>query len=210
MATATRTWTFDSDLESWSGTPSGATVMQWQSGDGSPSPGCLEATLAGKNENPGASYWEIAGTWASLFSIPAGVSVTEVGTAPNNDYNWSCSEYTTGTGTNSVGPFELYDNTPTLQGTFSAEQGSVTSTTSWVTVDGSAISVPGAIQDSGTTIRLRLWVTLRTGNSNSAVVTMHQDTVAITITYSASTPALSWSTKGQQQPVSEKPEVVGY
>jgi len=107
MATTTKTFTFDSTLESWVGNPAtGDVAMSRDTGDGSPGTGCLSARITGKNKNPGESYWEWTGTWEDL-GVPAGATVTEVGTSPDNDYNWRCSEYTSGTGTNATGPFAL-------------------------------------------------------------------------------------------------------
>ena len=185
MATTTKTFSFAADAESWVATPGTSVVMQWQSGDGSPSNGCLESRVLGKNINAGQSYWEWVGTWEDL-GVPASSLITEVGTGADNDYNWACTEFTTGFAIgNHTGQFELFDNTPTLQGTFSSVQGDFTTTTAWATVDGAAISVPSGIQASNSTIRLRLSSFLRTGNSTSAAVTVRQDQIILTMTYDA-------------------------
>jgi len=180
MGTITKTFTFDSTIESWAGTPATDVVMDRSTADGSPGTGCLSARLAGKNKNPGASYWKWIGTWEDL-GVPSGATITDVGTSGIADYNWRCSEYDTGTGDNLVGPFELYDNTPSLLGTFSAAQSSVTGTTSWATVDGSSIT--GLSQASTDTVQLWMTVLLRTGNSNSGAITMLNDQITIEITY---------------------------
>jgi len=195
MATVTKTFTFDTSLENWAGTSgSGAiTTFTRNTTDGSPGTGCLSARLSGKNQNPSLSYWKWIGTLESL-GVPTGATVTKIGVSPNNDYNWRCSEYNTGTGINAVGPFELYDNTPSLLGTFSAAQGSVTGTTSWATVNGAEI---GSLNlASSATIQLWVSLALRTGNSNTAAVTLLVDQVVIEIEYSLAVSQISGTANG--------------
>lgn len=181
MATTTKTFTFDSTIEDWAGTPGADVTMTRITGDGSPGAGCLSARLAGKNNNPGASYWKWIGTLESL-GVPVGATVQSIGYGSNNDYNWRCSEYVTGSDGNSyVGPFAVYDNTPILIGTFSAAQSGVSSTTSWATVNGTSVALSDLA--SSTTIQIWVAVTLRTGNSSSAAVTLLIDQVVLEIEY---------------------------
>jgi len=160
MSTITKTFSFASTVESWSWGGSGTAT--WESADGSPDNGCLSVQLTGKNQNPGVGYWVWTGTFEDL-GVPSGATISDVGTSGIADFNWRCSEYTTGTGTNSVGPFAIYDNqaTPVIIGTFSTEQTSVDTTATWATVDGSAVT--GLSLASNTIIQLWMAVTVRTG-----------------------------------------------
>src|SRR3989344_7142852 len=181
--TTTKTWSFAADTESWSTTlpnPNNTTA-QWQSSDGSPANGSLQMRITGKNKTNNGRYWEIADTWENIFGIPAGSTVTEVGSGTGNSYNWSVTEYNVGAAGNS-GPFAFYNNTPTLQGTFSTAS-AFSGTTSWAGKTGSAISVAAGLQPSNTTVRFRLTNDLATGNNNGAAVTLRQDQIVLTITY---------------------------
>jgi hypothetical protein len=189
----TKTYSFPSDAESWSATlPNpNSTVAQWQSSDGSPANGSLEMRITGKNKTNNGRYWEIADTWENIFGIPAGSTVTEVGSGTGNSYNWSVTEYNVGAAGNS-GPFEFYDNTPTLQGAFSAAN-AFSGTTAWAGKTGSAISVAAGLQPSDTTVRFRLTNDLATGNDNGAAVTLRQDQIVLTITYTPPVPTFEQS-----------------
>src|SRR3989338_1984088 len=119
-STTTKTWSFVADTESWSATNPAptSTTPQWQSADGSPANGSLEMRITGKNKINSGRIWEVAGTWEAIFGIPTGSTVTEVGSGTGNSYNYRVSEYNVCAAGNS-GPFAFYDNTPTIQGTFS-------------------------------------------------------------------------------------------
>lgn len=184
---ATKTWSFASDAESWSATNPAPTqtTPQWQSADGSPANGSLEMRIVGKNKSNSGRIWEIAGTWEAIFGIPAGSTVTEVGSGTGNSYNYRVSEYNVGAAGNS-GPFEFYDNTPALQGAFSAAT-AFSGLVAWTTKTGAAVSVPAGLQASNSTVRFRITNDLATGNNNSAAVTLRQDQVVLTITYTLPT-----------------------
>jgi len=181
MATTTKTFTFDSSIEAWSGTPGSVDVtMARITSDGSPGAGCLSARVYGKNKNPSPSTWEWTGTLADL-GVPSGATVSAIGYSTNNDYNWCCSEYTTGYDNgNYMQSFILVVGGATI-GTFSSAQSAVSAATSWATVNGSAVS--GLSYDASQTVTLRVSITLRTGNSNSAAVTMLLDQVVLEIEY---------------------------
>ena len=182
-ATTTKTWSFVADTESWSATNPAPTTTtpQWQSADGSPANGSLEMRITGKNKENLGRIWEVAGTWEAIFSIPAGSTITEVGSGSGNSYNYRVSEYNVGAAGNS-GPFAFYDNTPTLQGTFSTAT-AFSGLVAWATKTGTAISVPAGLQASNSTVRFRITNDLATGNNNGAAVTLRQDQVVLTITY---------------------------
>lgn len=179
MATTTKTFSFAADEEAWVPTDGPATTASWQSGDGSPASGCIQFRIAGKNKSD-TPYYEWTGTWEDL-GVTAGDTVSEVGTSPDNDYNWKCSEYNVGAASE-TGAFEIRDSGGTLIGTFSAALG-FSSTTAWATRNGSAVTISPA-SASTTTIKLRLNASLNTGNNNSAAVTLRWDEVKITITHS--------------------------
>ena len=185
MATTTKTFTFNSSLENWVGTAGSADVtMSRSTSDGSPDTGCLSARVYGKNKNPAASTWEWTGTLADL-GVPAGATVSAIGYGSNNDYNWRCSEYTTGyANANYIGAFELWVG-GSLVGTFRSALSAVSAATSWATENGAAIS--GLNYADTQTITLRFSIILLTGSSNSAAVTMLIDQVVLEVEYAAST-----------------------
>lgn len=180
MATLTKQFNYNTDLESWSATVGGATSLvmgrdttEDSSNDTNAGTGVMQARRTGKNVTDGTPYWEWAGTWEDL-GVPAGATVTAV----DLDYDSKCSEYTTGA-TSTVGPSELRDSGGSLRSTFRAAD-NVSATSAWVTRDGSA---SGIIDASNTTIRLRVGVNPKTGNSSSAAVTLRLDWVVVTVTY---------------------------
>lgn len=192
-ATVTKTWSFAADAESWTATNPAPTqtATQWQSADGSPANGSLEMRITGKNKSNSGRIWEIADTWEAIFGIPAGSTVTEVGSGTGNSYNYRVSEYNVGAAGNS-GPFEFYDNTPALQGAFSAAT-AFSGLVAWTAKTGAAVSVPAGLQASNNTVRFRITNDLATGNNNGAAVTLRQDQIVLTITY---TPPVQTTTLG--------------
>ena len=186
MATTTKTWTFDSSAEGWVLTPTGSVT-------GGFSTAYLYAETTGRN-NTNTFYFEWSGNWEQL-GVPSGSTVTEVGSGTTNDYDWRCSIATVSNG-GTVGPFEFYDNTPSLQGTFSTGNNFSGSTTSWATVNGSSISVPSAIQASNSIIRLRLNGLLNNANDKNAKTQVDYDNISVQITYSAAASPIDGSTNG--------------
>ncbi len=182
MATATKTWDFLSNQQSWTTVNGSNATTAWQTGGGSPASGCIESTIAGRTV-ASVTTWQIAGTWETLFGIATGQTVTQVGTP--SDYSWTLTTYTTGSRSTS-GAFNAIVAGVTKQ--LSAPIGS-TGTTAWARAAGSSV----AISDLGSSVvTFALLSALATGNSSSARVTMRQDTVTVTITYSA-TPAAAGS-----------------
>ena len=205
-STTTKTWSFVADTESWSATNPAPTTTtpQWQSADGSPANGSLEMRITGKNKINSGRIWEVAGTWEAIFGIPTGSTVTEVGSGTGNSYNYRVSEYNVGAAGNS-GPFAFYDNTPTIQGTFSTAT-AFSGLVAWTTKTGTAISVPAGLQASNSTVRFRITNDLATGSNNSAAVTLRQDQIVLTITYTlpaVDTPAFTDTTGTYNNDLSE-------
>ena len=179
MATTTKTFTFDTTRESWVFVPSFPITKATDAFTA----GNLASDSLGRNNNDN-SYWEWTGTWEGL-GVPPNSTITEVGSGTNNDYDYNV------TNANVVdecgpGPFTIYDNVPSLVGTFSARITGITSNTAFTTVNGAAVSITGGLQPSNTTIRLRIGTSINLGNNTSARATVGLDNVSITITYTIS------------------------
>ncbi len=179
MATATKQFSFNVDLETWAFTGGNAATTgsrdttEDSTNDTNAGTGAMQARTAGKNK-ASSNYWEWSGTWEGL-GVPAGATVTAV----NCDYDWKCSEYATGS-SDSTGPMELRNSAGTLRNTFSTALG-FSATGSWASRAGS--NQTGLTDASNTSIKLRLNSITSTGNSTSAAVTLRQDWVVVTITY---------------------------
>ena len=188
MATTTKTWTFPTDTQSWVATVDtsvgSTTTALWQSADTSVADGsgCLEMNMTSTNKND-INYWEITGTWVSLFAIPGDSVVTEISTP--DDYDWRCTVFVRGDATAcTTGPFELRNSAGTLQATFSAGL-LFTGTGSWATRSGSTVSVPAAISAAGTTVKLRLNNILATVPGGGPSVILRQDQIVVTINFAS-------------------------
>lgn len=187
MAQVVKQFSYNTDLENWVFSAGGGTSIagtrdttEDSPNDSNAGTGVMQARRTGKNNKDGTPYWEWGNgslTWESL-GVPAGAVITAV----NLDYDWRCSEYTTGASTSSTGPGELRDGAgTTVRGTFSAEL-TFGATSSWATRSGTQVT--GLSDASNTAIRLRLGANPETGSSTSAAVTLRQDWVVVTITYS--------------------------
>ncbi len=199
MAVVTKKFSFNVDLENWAFTIGGATGMagtrdttEDATNDINAGTGVIQARRTGKNLTNGTSYWEWGNgtlTWEDL-GVPAGCTVTAV----NLDFDWKCSEYTTGANTSSYGPAELRNSTgATVTGTFSVSA-TFGATSAWATRAGTQIT--GLSQASNTAIRLRIGAKPNTGNSVSAAVTLRQDWVVVTITYTPATRTKTFTEDG--------------
>lgn len=183
MATVTKTFSFATNTESFVATAGANSTLTFDSGIGNPA-GSLKARIAGRNKN-NLNYWEWTGTWESL-GVPTGSTVTAIRVSAGYT---RCTEYATGQ-PSTIGPYELYDNTPTLQATLWSGRNIGATDAAWVAVGGQLDqSVPSAIQPSNSTIRLRLSDSLATGASNTAAVTTYDDEVSFVITYTTPTPS---------------------
>jgi len=181
MATVTKRFSFNTDLESWTssvgaGTTASRSTTEESTNDTNSGNGALSLRIYGKSKTNAGNYWIWSGTWENL-GVPSGNVVTAV----NVSYDWRCSEFATGTGTNRVGPCVLLSSSDITRATFSTAQSSVTGSTSWATVSGTEYS--GISDASNTTIKLKITTDLATGNSSTAAVTMVQDWIQVTITY---------------------------
>jgi len=178
MATAVKQFSFNTDVEGWAGYATANVVCsrsatEESGNDTNSGAGALQTQLAVKGKNQPGNYWYWAGTWEDL-GVPAGAIVTAV----DIDYDWRCSAYVYGTLTNRVGPCSL--TAPTAHD-FSVAQDSVSATTSWATVSGTAKT--GLSEASDASVAFRAYVDLRTANTTGADVTMQFDWIVVTITY---------------------------
>ena len=104
MATTTKQFSFNTDLESWVFSTGGGSSLAGTRDTTEDSPndtndgtGVMQARRTTKNKSDGTPYWEWSGDWEAL-GVPAGATVTQV----NLDYEWRCSEYTTGAGSSPI------------------------------------------------------------------------------------------------------------
>lgn len=182
MATITKNFSFNTDLESWtssvgSSTTASRSTTQESTNDTNSGTGSFSLRIYGRAKTNNGNYWLWTGTWADL-GVPAGNIITSV----NATYDWKCSEYTTGTGTNRTGPFVLLNSSDTTRATFSAAQSSVSGiTSSWSTVTGTQYN--GITDSISNTVKFKITCDLATGASNSAAVTFNHDWITITVTY---------------------------
>jgi hypothetical protein len=182
MADVVKQFSFNTDAEGWTFSAGGGSNLSGTrdttedaTNDTNSGTGVLQTVRSGRNATNGTPYWEWTGSWESL-GVPAGSTVSAV----NLNYDWRCSTYTTGNNTSATGPAELRDASGNLRGTFSTAQ-TFGATTSWATKTGTAIT--GLSDTSSTQIKLRIGASPKTGNSTSANVTLRQDWIVVTVTY---------------------------
>ncbi|HBG81515.1 TPA: hypothetical protein DDW69_01600 [candidate division CPR2 bacterium] len=180
-ASVVKSYAFDTTDESWVGNGGAFTIDTYQSGAGNPA-GALETRISGKNKINATAGWLLSGvTWESL-GIPAGATVNSV----DGQFDWRCSEYTTGSSASASGDLTITD---VADGNITTVENGVTFgvTTSWATRNGStAINLPAALKPSNTTIKIKLLGNLQTGNSVSAAVARQIDNISLLIDYTTS------------------------
>lgn len=209
MATVTKQFNFGTfagglDAQGWVFNAGGGTgltsgIVSLSGGGGGDSPNdpetgefAFQVQRSGKSLTNGTPYIEWSGTYEDL-GVPAGATVTAI----DLDYDWRCSQYTTGA-SSTTGPAELRDSAATLRGTFSTSL-AFTATTSWATRGGTNLT--GLTDASATSIKLRIGTKPNTGSSTSAAVLLYTDWVVVTVTYTpvgGSTPIVPRPTIVQQ------------
>ena len=169
----TKDFTFATTAEGWTYTIGGDETGVY---DGTEQ--ALDGNVFGRNKL-GTGYWEWTGTWEDL-GVPSGNDATAV----TMDFDWSCyianvsDGYTTGAS-------ELRNSDGTvLIGTFSSGAGG-SGTTAYATQSGSEVSVGATYQSSGTTIKLRIGLTVDNANDASAETGVYYDDVSLSITNEA-------------------------
>lgn len=196
MATVTKTFSFNTATQalpytaqggSWAHNTNGATnetgtldttATYESTNDTDAGNGGLRARRTGKNQTNGTPYWEWTGAWTDL-GVPSGAIVTNV----NLSHDWAQPEFTSGAA-GVVGPSEFYDSGGTLQATIQASAATpAAAQTTWSTRTGTTQAVPSALQAPSATIKLRITAVPKTGNSNSAAVSIGVDRVVVTVTY---------------------------
>lgn len=164
MGTATATWTFDSNSQSWSGQGAASgQSLTWVSTGGDTTPGCLSNSLTGPS---GSGYWLLQGSWNSLFGLPSTAVVTQVGGGSGDQHAWYCSTFSNAAAS-TEGPFTFCDGSGALQGTFSTGMGYSAASAIWSVVPAGAIAVPVALQNGTSTVQFRLNASLATSALNA-------------------------------------------
>lgn len=171
MATVVKTFTFDSDAESFS--PSDASLT-WTGGAGSPSAGCLQNVATGRRSGL-PQEWTRTLTWEAL-GVPAGATVTSI-TASGMYHR--CSTWVVGD-TVSTQALKLV-----VGGTEYGlvDCGTYSGTTSWAQATGGSVDIPDQASDASVTVMIDQYA--RTGNNGSAAVTVQADTATFTVEYTA-------------------------
>ena len=186
MSTTTKTWAWPSSADGWTFTPGTSETGAYEGGAGNPV-GSIVSELSVKNK-AGNGHWDISGTWADLFGIPTGATVTHVriyglDTRCTGYLYVDAARYSTG-GASTVGGLQ-YVATTTLElwagRIVSGVEGSWTSTGA-----GTNVEVLTQDQPATSTVGFRLNVYLDTANTNGAYVRLLHDNLVVEITYTSS------------------------
>lgn len=185
MATATKLWQTSTDLTSWTATVGASTTSSkpTTNGQGGSTDAFLQLSITGRSKSA-SSFWQISDTWVNLFGIPSNGVVTNI-LASGDGYFGKCVTFTTGAASTD-GPLELRDSAgTTLLLTLVSGRAYSATDASWVARNPGSLNqaVPSAQQAASTTVTIRVNCTLATGNSTSAVNTLGQDAIKLTITY---------------------------
>jgi len=177
MSTTGESYSFDSDAESWVDGSDGQAVRTYDGSYGN-SAGSLKTTIAGRNKTDGGG-WYLQGTWAALFGVSTGATVTSVWVEAGE---YQCTDYAY-VAACTLGTHELRDSVgATLATLYSGD--AVSGTGSWVDVGSqSAQAVPGGSQAGDTVIQLFVGADLDLENNTSAVVTYYDDNLEYWIEY---------------------------
>ncbi|MBU1133146.1 hypothetical protein KKG08_02650 [Patescibacteria group bacterium] len=189
--TYTKTFTFATTAESFTGTSGGKSVLTYVSGVGNPA-GSLQTNSIGRN-NSDTSYWLWTGTWLSL-GVSSGASVI------TNLRLQSASTITTVynvVDAVTIGPYKLRDSLGVDQATLWTGRSPTGVEGSWVTTSSQANqAVPSGIQSPSSTIQLYLGRSIDLGNNAAAQVNLHDDQISFVVTYTIPTVSISMTTDG--------------
>lgn len=174
MATLNVLYGFASDAQGFTANPAASASLSWSTGDS----GSLQSSVTGKNHSSQASSWTLTTTWQGL-GVPAGATITGVTAASMQS---QCTAFTTGGSSHTSGAVTLVDGATTI--TLSAQRSFTTTDASPVTTNG--VDATGLALAASDSITLTIPNVLSTGNSASAAMTLLQDELAFTITYSSS------------------------
>jgi len=194
-ATATKTFTFATSAEGFTGTSGGKSNLTYDSGVGNPA-GSLKTDSAGRN-NLDTSDWTWTGTWEDL-GIPAGSTVTQI--RLDGGYTkvtaWNVVDSVT------IGPYKLKDSGGVDQATLWNGRTPTGTDSDWVAISAQTDqNVPSALQASNSTIKLYLERTIDLGNNKNAQATFYEDQLSFVITYTPPTTTLGDGTDPENSTV---------
>lgn len=177
MATQVVTFAFASDAESFTPTTGGQTTGSWQSADGTPSNGCLQFRIDGKNKTNANNTYSRTLTFEDM-GVPASSTITAINTA--SCYT-KCREWNVGsaTGNQSDGVTLAPSGYSTVE--IAAASSEFTATTAWAQQTGagaSSLSIPSA-----TSCTVTWQADCSTGSNNGAYVTIGCDLITFTVVY---------------------------
>jgi hypothetical protein len=184
MATLNVLYDFASNAQGFTANPAASAVLSWSASDS----GSLQSSVTGKNHSAQASSWTLTTTWEGL-SVPAGATITGVTAASMQS---QCTAFTTGGTSHTSGAATLADGATTV--TLSAQRSFTATDASPVITNGT--DATGLSLAAANSITLTIPNVLSTGNSSSAAMTLLQDELAFTITYSSSVNAVLNATLG--------------
>ena len=182
MGTLVVTFAFPSDAQSFTATTGADTVGSWQSGDGTPSAGCLQLRISGRSKTNANNVYSRTLTFEAM-GVPAGSTIT--GITSGSAY-YRCREWVSGNVPGNNADFVRL--TPSGQSAITiAGAASYTNISGWAVssgVDSTGLSLP-----SITSCVIAWQADLSTGKNNSAAVTLACDLITFTVTYSQPTTA---------------------
>jgi hypothetical protein len=184
MSTLVKSYNFDT-AQSWSYVVGGDESGAWQSSGGN-SGGCFSVSVSGRN-NAGTGYIELVTTWESL-GVSASSIINEIDAS---SFDWICDVWSADSDNYTVGALSIHDNSGTLQATLISSQAGTGSTSYATKSNSSPVSIPAAIRNSNTTIRIRLYVTVDNGNAKTVSTGVKIDNIGFTIDYSVAAIDLS-------------------
>lgn len=187
MPTVTKTFAFAADAEGFVAAQVAASrSLTYDAAVGNPA-GSLKASTATKSLASAESYWEWAGTWEAL-GVPAGGVVTSVRLLSASTRVATRSAHVT---SSIVGPYRLHSDAGALIGTLWAGRTAVAAEAGW-TATGAQAAVAVPSHASTDVVRVRLADTnATTSGGGTAALAMHDDQVAIEVTYTAPAPSLA-------------------
>lgn len=180
MATLLKLYNFDDGAQGFTFTSGGKATGIWQSSGGN-TLGCWNINSLGRN-NTDTSYIELTTTWEAL-GVPSGAIINSI-TLPKID--WRCSFVNVSNG-GGIGPFILMNESFSLQGTMFGQEVFTGVTTSYVTKNGSTVTVPSGIQASTSIVKIRLSILLDNASNASARTQVLIDNLGFTIDYTVLT-----------------------
>lgn len=174
---ATRTFSFASGLDGWTGSGSNCT-SQHSSTDGTPA-GSLSTAVVGKNKTVACRWLSPLATWQS-WGVPAGAVVTNARLQSAATRLALCSSCLSG----QINGYRLETGPGQTVATLWTGRALPNSQEAWQTAAPQPDQEIGpSWRGSNSNVRLALDATLKTGNPGSASVTLRQDQIVVVVTY---------------------------